>query len=385
MERRERIFVAAWEYPPVMSGESVVCRRTLEYSAFDYDVCCALVDAYGGNHVQLFPVKGSKYFSWPFRVVRAFRKLDEKNDYKVMMSRVMPPNGHWAGLLIKWHKPKLKWIVYFSDPIWNSPFLHFSLWNRGDHRPNWFLMKLFGIPAQIALKKANLLVFNNSRLARYVLGKQYEKLKSKVLIAPYGHEGVKPCPAARRNNGKVRLAHVGQIYGNRTLRPLLDGAEQLMREEPGLFRRLELRQIGFVCEAEQKRIRESPAAAAFTQMGQVSYKESIEAMYSADWLLVIDPLFDTHEKDIYIPGKIYDYMSTGRPVLCICERGSATEEVAVKAGMPCVSHEGSEIFKALKRILAGELEMDSSGYASFTAEKGAGLIDEAIARLLGDG
>lgn len=387
MNSSDRIFVAAWEYPPIMSGESVVCRKMLEHSHFDYDVCCGPVEAIGDNHVRLYPVKGNKYLSWPFLALRQFMKLDRQEHYKVLMSRVMPPNGHLAGWLIKKIKPGIKWIVYFSDPIWNSPFLHFSLRKDGSHRPNWLLMKLFGIPAKRALKEANLLLFNNERLAKYVLSAQYEKYKDKVVIAPYGHEGVKPRPTPVRNDGKFRFTHVGQIYGNRTLRALVAGAELLQKNEPELFEKLEFRQVGFTCAAEEQRVIGSQAAAAFTLTGQVSYAESIEEMYQADVLLVIDPEFDDAKKNIYIPGKIYDYMSTGRPIVCIAEKDSATGDVAQKAGYVVVEKTMEAVYSMLVKIITQGIVQDKEGDARiekiFHCRIGAELSDRAIKEMLG--
>jgi len=336
-----------------MSGESVVCQRTLTHSSFDYDVCCGPVGAAGDIHVRLLPVGGNKYLSWPLGVLKTFLQMDRQEHYRIMMSRVMPPNGHLAGWLIKRARPDIKWVVYFSDPIWNSPFLKFSLgWNK-DHRPNWLLMKVFGIPAKWAVREGDLLVFNNQRLAKYVLGRQYERFRGKVVIAPYGHEGLKPRPAPQRGDGKFRLTHVGQIYGNRSFAGLMAGLEKLQKEEPELFDRLEIQQVGFMCQSEMDRVNASPAASAVTLVGQVPYQESLEEMYQADCLLVIDPVFDDPKKNIYVPGKLYDYMFTGRPILCIAERDSATGDVAGKIGCICAPPEKGAVFSALVNVCKG--------------------------------
>ena len=348
-----------------MSGESVVCRRTLEHSKFYYDVCCGAVDAVGDSHVRIFPTEGSKYLLWPFAVARRFGVLNRVERDPVMMSRVMPPNGHLAGWLIKKLHPQIKWIAYFSDPIWNSPFLRSPFHPNDSHRPNWLLMKVFGFPCRWALKQADVLLFNNERLAEYVLGQQYREYRSKVRIAPYGHEGVCPQHDVPTKDGKFRLSHIGQIYGDRTLRELVASAEQLKREDPELFRRLEIRLIGFVCEAEQDRVAQSSAKEAFVMMGQATYERSIQAMYEADCLLVIDPVFDTSRKNIYVPGKMYDYMSTGKPIICVCEKDSATADIARQAGCMIVRPSGDEVCRAIRRGLRGELIVDLQRYDRF--------------------
>lgn len=377
MSSSERIFVAAWEYPPILSGESVVCRRTLEHSALRYDVCCAPVDASGDDHIRLFPTPGNKYFVWPFAAAKKFLVLDKTEHYRVMMSRVMPPNGHLAGWLIKRLRPDIKWVVYFSDPIWNSPFLKFSLGQNQDHRPNWLLMKVFGIPAKWAIRDGDLLVFNNERLARYILGKRYERCREKIVIAPYGHDGVRPRPKPARGDGKLRLTHVGQIYGSRTLRALVEGTELLQKHDPDLFHRLEVRQVGFVCEKERRRVACSPAAKAFTLMGQVPYEDSVEEMYDADVLLVIDPEFDDPGKNIYVPGKIYDYMSTGRPIVCIAQRDSATGDVAAAYGADLAA-DAARLEDYLVRLARGEYQPPAYYPEAFSFHQGVAIWDRAI-------
>lgn len=383
MKASKRIFAAAWEYPPIMSGESVVCRKTLEHSKFDYDLCCGPVDGISNAHIRLFPFGGNKYLSWPFAAAKQFKKLDAQEDYEVMMSRVMPPNGHFAGWLIKRIKPQIKWIVYFSDPIWNSPFLKFSLWRSKDHRPNWLLMKLFGIPAKWAIREGDLLVFNNERLARYVLGSRYEQFREKVAIVPYGHEGIHPRPAPNRNDGKFRLTHVGQLYGNRTLTALLEGVKILQKQSPEEYARLQIRQVGFASEAERKRVENSAVAETFEFIGQVAYEESIEEMYQADCLLVIDPIFDSEEKNIYIPGKIFDYMSTGRPVFCVAAENSATGDVAKKTGYWLADPKDvASICSALKKLIGGgPLAADSTSVEPFCCQCGVDVLDYAICEM----
>lgn len=365
-----------------MSGESVVCRKTLTHSQFDYDVCCGPMEARGDGHIRLFPAGGNKYLKWPFETLRQFRALDRAEDYAVMMSRVMPPNGHLAGWLIKRAKPCIKWVAYFSDPIWNSPFLKFSFRKDESHRPNGLLMKVFGFPAKWAVREADLLVFNNLRLAKYILGSHYEKYKDKVLIVPYGHEGIEPRHAPERGDGKFRLTHVGQIYGNRTMEALVAGAELLKEREPEQFERLAIRQVGFVCKAEKRRVELSRAASAFTIVGQVPYEESIEEMYAADCLLVIDPVFDDPRQNIYVPGKIYDYMSTGRPIFCVSDLNSATGDIATGLNFRLSPPAFELLYAALKDLA---FDSDTSKFTNdlgqYHCQIGVHALDAAMAKL----
>lgn len=321
---------------------------------------------------------------WAFSVARQFKLLDQQEHYDVMMSRVMPVNGHLAGWLIKCIRPKIKWIVYFSDPVWNSPFLKLSLRRTDDHRPNWLLMKVFGIPAKWAVRKGDLLVFNNERLARFVLGGRYERYREKIVIAPYGHEGVHPRPAPQRGDGKFRLTHVGQLYGSRTLKAVIGGAALLKQQRPELYERLSIRQVGFASETEKRRVRESEVAEAFEFVGQVPYEQSVEEMYQADCLLVIDPVFDRAEKNIYIPGKLYDYISTGRPIFCIADEDSATGDVAKKLGCTRVDgRDAAAVSRQLVQMVQGRAPEPASGAPpELLCDYGVAILDNKIGELV---
>lgn len=381
MRTNKRVFVAAWEYPPIMSGESVVCERTLKYSKFDYDLCCGPVTVESTSHIGIYPLSGNKYLVWPLVAAKKFAELHKKKPYSIVMSRVMPPNGHLAGWLIKKRHPEVKWIAYFSDPVWNSPFLKINLHNDGSHRPKWLVMKLFGIPCRWALKSADVLMFNNERLAHYILGCQFDRLQHKVLIAPYGHEGVKFKPVKTRKEEKFRLTHVGQIYGNRTFSELIEGLSYLKKEDPATYKTLEVRQVGFVCDAERRRVENSLVADCFKFIPTVPYEESIEEMYASDCLLVIDPQFDKPEKNVYIPGKLFDYLSTGRPILCIAEEDSATGESAEKFGCIRTDPNGKAVAKSLMELSKNIRNYDCSKYNLAHCKVGVERLDDVLSAL----
>ena len=386
-ENELKIFTLAWSFPPMTSGESVICRRSLEYSQWEYDVCSGntsdiFVTPKVIKNVHVYPEKG-RYFTWSFRAARLFRKLDQQNDYKIMLSRVMPAAGHFAGLLVKCLKPKIKWIVYFSDPVWNSPFISLGslLINDGSHSPNYLVMKVFGIPAKIAVFMGDLLVFNNERLAHYVLGSSYKKYKHKVVIAPYGHEGVLSHKVQIRKNTFI-LAHVGQIYGNRTLNVLLEAIKYLKTNNPELYMKLEIQQIGFICNTERKKIICSDVSDRFRLIKEVTYDESIRRMYLADCLLIIDPIFKKSGCNIYVPVKIFDYMSTGLPIASIADNDSATADIINKIKGILVPHDAVAVYKMLEQLLKDSMSApDLQAYEKFHCKYGAGKLDKAYEKL----
>lgn len=386
-EQSTTIFTVAWEFPPIASGESVVCLRTLKYSNYDYDVCCGSSKPScryePTDNIKNYPTRG-KYITWPFRAAALFFKKDKEKNYRAMMSRVMPPNGHLAGLIIKIMKPSIKWLVYFSDPVWNSPFIRCSLFSEKDRqRPNYLLMKLFGIPARLAIRYGDLLIFNNIRLARFVLGKNYVRYSGKIVVAPYGHEGVKADVIERKEHSEVVIAHVGQIYGDRTLAEITAALEILKVNNSEIYERIKIQLVGFVCQKELERIKCSGVVDRFEIIGVVDYEKSLQFMLEADYLLVIDPNFNDIKKNIYVPAKIFDYMSAGKPIIAIADEDSATGDIMRNVGKWFVSHTPEDICDLLENVILNrEISTVVNQYEKYDCKYNSNRLDDAIQRLL---
>ncbi|WP_312432903.1 hypothetical protein [Lacrimispora sp.] len=382
----KRIFVAAWSYPPKMSGESVVCKRTLENSKLYYDVCSCMqkVEDADTDKVRVFPVHG-RYIKWPFNVVKQFLKLDKTEHYNIIMTRVMPPNGHFAGILIKLLRPHVKWVVYFSDPIWNSPFISFfSLFRKNlQQQPNYLLMKVFGGAAWLGTRFGDLLVFNNDRLARYVLGEKYNSFKDKIVIAPYGHEGVQLQKCLQKQpSDKVVIAHVGQIYGARSFSRVVEALEILKQNYPEQYNRLVILQVGFICSSEKSAIINSKVINSFCFVDEVDYEQSLEYMRTVDFALILDPYFSEKNKNIYVPVKIYDYMSVGAEIIAVADDDSATADIAKEFGCALAGHHAEEIANMLLNCVSGNIgrHIDSGG--RFHCRKGVEILDSCLEQLL---
>lgn len=382
----KRIFVAAWSYPPKMSGESVVCKRTLENSKFSYDVCSCMQKVERNNYdkVRVFPISG-RYIRWAFRVVKQFFKLDKAEHYDIIMTRVMPPNGHLVGLIIKILRPKVKWVVYFSDPIWNSPFISFlSLFKKNNQQqPNYLLMKVFGSISWLGIYFGDLLVFNNERLAQYVLGKSYKHLKRKVVIAPYGHEGVRLQEhLQKQSDDKVLIAHVGQIYGARSFKKVIKALEIIKESHPKQYNRLELLQVGFICDSERKEIAKSKVAKCFKLINEVDYEQSLEFMRMADFTLILDPYFIEKNKNMYVPVKIYDYMSVGAEIIAIADNDSATADIVNQLGCFIAGHNADEIADMFLRCIEGNIGYHFDEKSDFHCRVGIENLDNRLSQLL---
>ena len=66
-------------------------------------------------------------------------------------------------------------------------------------------------------------------------------------------------------------------------------------------------------------------------MPAVSKADALRLNEEADGLLLLQP-----QSDVQVPGKIFEYICIGRPILALVPRESAVEQVLAKSGVPYV-------------------------------------------------
>ena len=86
----------------------------------------------------------------------------------------------------------------------------------------------------------------------------------------------------------------------------------------------------------------------------VSFQKSIEAMFAADFLLLIQP-----DTDLQIPAKLFEYIYVQKPILAIAEENSATHHLIQKSGMGVFvpSKNVPAIEQAIKQFINGEVNI----------------------------
>ena len=136
-----------------------------------------------------------------------------------------------------------------------------------------------------------------------------------------------PRTTSPRDASCLRLVHVGSIYGGRrsAARSLISAIAQVQRSHLGASGRIRLHLIGGGPRAEDlarwaagRGLRESVFASP-----QVPPGEALQAMDQADVLVVIK--FADSRYHLQIPGKTFQYLGRGKPILGMMEDCEAAE------------------------------------------------------------
>ncbi len=150
---------------------------------------------------------------------------------------------------------------------------------------------------------------------------RYPELSERMVLIRNGYdeEDVDRIAPARKAAGELRILHAGSLKDGRDPSPLLQ-AMALLAARDRRYGRIRFRQVGATHRAIQEGASSSRVADQVEWRGPVPRAEAVRLMGDADVLL----LLPTPEAPTAIPGKAYEYLRTGRPVLVLSGENETT-------------------------------------------------------------
>lgn len=209
-------------------------------------------------------------------------------------------------------RPRVRWVAQFSDPWAGNP-LEWSrltkVWNWW-HEPN-------------TVRAADYIVHSSSYSRDLMMSRHPAALMKKtgVIAHPFEQELYPARP--KTENERITMRYVGVLFGRRSPEPLFNALDRLFERRPKLRSELLIELVGPV-PSEMLR---TPAAqnlptGILKHVPSVSYVESLEKMYDADILLLIDA--DT-DHNLFVPSKLSDYMGASTPIVGIVPQGGSED------------------------------------------------------------
>lgn len=157
-----------------------------------------------------------------------------------------------------------------------------------------------------------------------------EQPAEKFAFVPNGFDPAvfQTLPAPVRADDRVVIAHVGTAYKTSTPRYFLAALDVL---PPAIRARVEVRFIGRVAETEAELFRS--ARLGVRTLGFVPQAEIAEHLSDAQYLLL------TMTNDFSLPGKLFEYLAMGRPILALSPAGGEVDRlISATGGGWCVPH-----------------------------------------------
>ncbi|MBU8713066.1 glycosyltransferase family 4 protein [Brevibacillus parabrevis] len=211
-----------------------------------------------------------------------------------------------------------KWVADFRDP-----------WTQNMHTSGipWRERLEERMEARV-MAKADAITTVTATFAENFRKKHQERIKRMELIYngfdQGDFQGLAPSHAAP---GKFHAVYAGILYQKRNPRLLLQAIRELIDE--GKVDRQEL-MLSFAGVFDYPGYSENRDCVEALELGDIvrvlgnlPHKEALGLMKSADALLLIGDV--SSDAGAYIPGKLYEYMGIGNPILALNKAGEATE------------------------------------------------------------
>ncbi len=207
---------------------------------------------------------------------------------------------------------------------------------------------------RLCLSSAAATVFTTQSHLEHQLASFAELDRSRAHLIPNGWEPedfisfAQPC-ATQDRLGPLRIFHVGTLSGHTSPVVLVAALNRMLEREPYWREHLRLTFIGRQSPEARMALAQCRFPEVIDSIDHVSKGEAVRFMASADALL----LLAAPELERYLPGKLFDYVAAGRPVL-IFGSGGESSQVLVRdlcVGVLCESPHEANLSDALRMLL----------------------------------
>ena len=172
---------------------------------------------------------------------------------------------------------------------------------------------------------------------------------------------------------KFSLAHIGSLNPDRNPEVLWKALSELTKEIEDFENDLEIKFIGPVDGMVYQSIKNHGLANYINNLGSLPHKEVMPLMMQSQMLLLL--VNNTHNVSGIIPGKLYEYLGSRRPIICIGpEHNDSVRVVRETKGGADFAYEDVEglkthLFHSYKVYKLGQLSSKASDFERFSRRR----------------
>lgn len=294
---------------------------------------------------------------WVRSATRVGSRVARERNIDLIYSSGPPFSNHLVGGAIK-SKTGKPWVADFRDPWLGNkwrPSREGDTWSGKQHR----LME------SEVFRSADRIIFNTELSRRDAINRSGELLEGKSVVIPNGFDPanfafdsgsqVDPSPGRSSQGGcmPLTIVHTGSFYGRRNVDSLIRVVGDLVVEGRLNVNDLRIDLIGNTRAHEKQLIEECGVGNMVCLVPPMPHRDCIGRLYDADILLLVQT-----EAPLCVPGKLYEYIAVGKPVLTLASSGATADMVTDEDLGPCVSPDDPN---ALKEIVLDLVKQHRDG------------------------
>ncbi|MBT8286723.1 MAG: glycosyl transferase family 1 [Bacteroidia bacterium] len=250
-------------------------------------------------------VKPSVEFLSPFLI---------ENEISSFITTGPPHSLHLIGQALK-ERTGLRWIADFRDP-WTGIGYHNKLkllpWAKYRHK---------------ALEKKVLNTADEVVVTSPITKTQFEKIRTEaVTVITNGYDDVQT--GEIQLDKRFTISHIGTLLTDRNPDILWDVLHELVLENNTFKSLLQINLIGQVGVEIIQKLEEYHLTRFINLKGYVPHQEAVKHQRQSQLLLLIE--IDSEETRCIIPGKLFEYMASNRPIIALGPENSDVEQIITK-------------------------------------------------------
>ena len=241
---------------------------------------------------------------WIKPSIKFLTKFLVDNSFDVVISTGPPHSLHMIALGLKQKMPTIKWIADFRDPWTNIDFYDQLMLTKWADKKHKTLEKK-------VLKSADLVVTVGRTLAKEL--QILANIKNvKVITNGYDHLDFDfEIPLDKGFN----ITHLGSMNGDRNPEVLWKVISDLRDENVELYDNLKINLYGPIDQKIENSLKTYNIESKVTSYPFIPHEEAVRKMKASSVLLLV--INNTPNAAGILTGKVFEYLGSGRPILCI--------------------------------------------------------------------
>lgn len=250
-------------------------------------------------------------FLWVKPSVTYLKKYIQENNIDTIVTSGPPHSLHLIGLQLK-KELNIKWLADFRDP-WTTIGYHKAL------KLSSFAQKKHKALEKQVLNSADTIIVTSKTTKTEFQAITPRSIE--VITNGYDIEHVEKKPL----DNKFTVAHIGSFLSERNPRILWQALQELVNENTNFKNDFRLKLIGATSQEVLDTIAKFQLNDYIMNLGYVSHQEAVEHQRKSQVLLLIE--INSDETKSIIPGKLFEYMISERPIIAIGPKGSNFAEI----------------------------------------------------------
>ncbi len=249
--------------------------------------------------------------NWVKPSVAFLSQYIKDNNIETIITTGPPHSLHLIGMQLK-QSLGVKWLADFRDP-WTS---------IGYHKQLKLSKRSAAKHKQLehdVLQKADEIITTS-----YTTSSQFQSIVNKDIITiTNGYDTFET--TEKILDKKFTCSHIGSLLSERNPKVLWKVFQELIKENDDFKNNFQLNLIGVVSDDVLNSIYDHDLKAYVNIVGYVSHQEAITYQNSSQVLLLVE--IDSEDTKCIIPGKLFEYMVSERPIIALGPQGSDVETI----------------------------------------------------------